>query len=78
VGADGPAVVETYTVVPGRDGTRTGIVIGRLEADRRRFVARTADGDPDLAELLATSPEPVGQRVHVRSSEAGNRVTTSS
>ena len=78
VAADGPAVVETYTVVPGRDGTRTGIVIGRLEAGGRRFVARTADGDPDLAELLATSPEPVGQRVHVRSSEAGNRVTISS
>jgi acetyl-CoA C-acetyltransferase len=75
VAADGPAVVETYTVVPGQDGTRTGIIIARLAAGGRRFVARSADGDPDLAELLATAPEPVGQRVYVRSSEAGNRVT---
>ena len=73
VAADGWAVVETYTVVHGRDGARTGIVIGRLDADGRRFVGR-AD---DLAEMLATAPEPVGQRVYVRSSEAGNRVTGS-
>jgi acetyl-CoA C-acetyltransferase len=71
VAASGPAVVETYTVVHGRDGTRTAIVIGRLDADGRRFVAR-AD---DLADMLATAPEPVGQRVYVRSSEAGNRVS---
>ncbi len=74
VAADGWAVVETYTVVHGRDGARTGIVIGRLDADGRRFVAR---GDDALTELLATWPEPIGQRVHVRSTEAGNRATIS-
>ena len=76
VAADGPAVVETYTVVHGRDGARAGIVIGRLEAGGRRFIARGSDADPGLIELLATAPEPVGERVYVRSSEAGNEVTS--
>lgn len=31
--------------------------------------------DPALIDLLTTAPEPVGQRVYVRSAEAGNRVT---
>jgi acetyl-CoA C-acetyltransferase len=73
--ADGWGVIETYTIVHHRDGTRTGIVIGRLQADGRRFIARGHDGDPALIDLLATAPEPVGQPVYVRSSEAGNRVT---
>src|SRR5262249_4219138 len=33
--ADGWATVESYTVKHARDGQRTGIVIGRLEADDR-------------------------------------------
>src|SRR5215470_5523638 len=41
--ADGPAVIETYTVKHARDGARTGIVIGRLDRDGRRFVARGQD-----------------------------------
>jgi acetyl-CoA C-acetyltransferase len=77
IAADGRAVVETYTVVHGRDGARTGIVIGRLDADGRRFIARGEEGDPTLIDLLTTAPEPIGQRVYVRSSEAGNRVTVS-
>ena len=72
--AGGWAVVETYTVVHGRDGARTGVVIGRLDADRRRFIARADDA---LTELLATAAEPVGHRVYVRSSEIGNRATIS-
>jgi acetyl-CoA C-acetyltransferase len=75
VAADGWAVVESYTIVHGRDGARTGIVIGRLDADGRRFIARGNDGDAELVELLAMAPEPVGERVYVRSSEVGNRVT---
>lgn len=73
--AGGWAVVETYTIVHGRDGAQTGVVIGRLEADGRRFVARGDDGDTELVELLATAPEPVGERVYVRADDAGNRVT---
>jgi len=35
--ADGWATVETYTLKHGPHG-RTGIVVGRLEADGRRFL----------------------------------------
>jgi acetyl-CoA C-acetyltransferase len=72
--ADGWAVIETYTVRHRRDGTRTGVVVGRLEADGRRFIAR--GDDPDVLDLLGCAAEPIGERVYARSSEAGNRVTT--
>jgi acetyl-CoA C-acetyltransferase len=72
--ADGWATIETYTVKHARDGKRAGIVIGRLEADGRRFVA---GGDDDELLALLTSGEPVGARVYTRSFGTGNRVTTS-
>jgi acetyl-CoA C-acetyltransferase len=72
--ADGPAVIETYTVKHARDGGRTGIVVGRLDRDGRRFIAR--GDDPDLLDLLTAAKEPIGQPVYVRSSGTGNRVTT--
>jgi acetyl-CoA C-acetyltransferase len=71
--ADGPATIETYTVKYGRGGAATGIVIGRLDADGRRFVARGDDRDPGLVDLL-TSAEPIGAQVYVRSFGFGNRV----
>jgi acetyl-CoA C-acetyltransferase len=74
--ADGWAAIETYTIKHGRDGTRTGIVIGRLDADGSRFIARGDDRDSDLLDLL-TSPEPAGQPVFARSFGFGNRVTLS-
>jgi acetyl-CoA C-acetyltransferase len=73
--ADGRAAIETYTVKHGRDGARTGIVIGRLDSGGRRFAARTDDRDAELLDLLTTAPEVIGQRVYVRSSGFGNRVT---
>src|SRR5215831_16343308 len=73
--ADGWATIETYTVKHGRDGARTGIVIGRLDDGGRRFVARTDDRDTGILGLLATG-EPIGERVYVRSFDFGNRVTT--
>jgi len=73
---DGWATVETYTIKHGRDGARTGIVIGRIDADGSRFIARGDDRDSGLLDLLA-SPEPIGQPVFVRSFGFGNRVTTS-
>lgn len=73
VEADGRAVIETYTVTHRRDGSRTGIVIGRLDADGRRFIAK---GDDDGLLDLLTTGEPVGARVYVRSSGTENRVTT--
>ena len=73
--ADGWARIETFTVRHRRDGSRTGIVVGRLEADGRRFVARGEDDDEQLLALLGVD-QPVGERVFVRSLEAWNRVTT--
>ena len=72
--ADGPATVETYTVKHGRNGVRTGIVVGRLDADGSRLVAK--GDDPDLLDLLTEAQEPIGQPVYVRSFGPGNRVTT--
>lgn len=67
--ADGPATIETYTVR--HDGGRlTGIVIGRLAADGRRFLASTEDDE--LIGLL-TDGDPLGQAIRVRSFDYGNR-----
>lgn len=72
--ADGWSTVETYTVKHGKDGTRTGIVIGRLERDDRRFIAQAADDE--TVDLLSTG-EPIGTSLYARSFGFGNRVTTS-
>ena len=69
--ADGPATVETFTVEYQRDGRpRSGLVVGRLGADGRRFLART---EPEVLDLLV-SEDPLGAPVAVRSTDAGNRV----
>ncbi|HUD36487.1 MAG TPA: acetyl-CoA acetyltransferase [Streptosporangiaceae bacterium] len=68
---EGWATIETCTVKHRRDGTNTGVVIGRLGA--ARFVARS-DDDPSMLALLGDG-EPIGQRVYARSFEFGNRVT---
>ena len=65
--ADGWATIESYTVTHGRDGARTGIVIGRLEADGRRFIAYGDQRDTSLLDLLTESAEPIGARVYARS-----------
>jgi acetyl-CoA C-acetyltransferase len=72
----GWATIETYTVQYGRHGV-TGIVIGRLEADGGRFLAKVADGDEHLMALLTNDPEPIGHRVYVTAFGYGNRVTAS-
>lgn len=74
--ADGWATIETYTVKHSRDGNRTGIVVGRLEATGERFVAMGLEGDEQILKLLA-SDEPIGQRVWAVDTGPGNRVTTS-
>jgi acetyl-CoA C-acetyltransferase len=67
--ADGNGVVETYTVR--RDNGRlTGIIVGRLDADRTRFLATTVD--EGLIALL-TDGDPLGLAVSVRSFDYGNR-----
>jgi acetyl-CoA C-acetyltransferase len=73
--AEGRATIETYTVRHRRDGARTGIVIGRLEADGRRFLAQADDGE--ALGLLGSAEQPVGERVWVRCADDVNRVTVS-
>ncbi|WP_250008681.1 acetyl-CoA acetyltransferase [Actinoplanes sp. M2I2] len=68
--ADGPAVIETYTVKHRRDGSREGIVLGRLEEDGRRFVARAGA----VLDLL-TDGEPIGGRVTVSATDSGNVIS---
>lgn len=68
--ADGPATVETYTVVYDRDGKpERGIVIGRLD-DGRRFIANTPS-DLGLLESMTVS-EFVGERGTVRHNASTN------
>ena len=71
--ADGWATIETYTIKHARDGRRTGIVIGRLDSDGRRFVAQ---GEDDGLLGLLTSEESCGGRIYAKSFGIGNRVTT--
>jgi acetyl-CoA C-acetyltransferase len=69
--ADGPAQIETYTVRYD-GGRRTGVIVGRLEADDSRFLANTVNGDDELVALLGES-DPIGARISVRSLDYGNR-----
>ncbi|MGV3563257.1 MAG: enoyl-CoA hydratase-related protein [Nocardioides sp.] len=74
--ADGPAVVETFSVEPRRDGSRTAMLVCRDLAGRR-FLA-TAAADEELLGLLADEDaEPIGVRVHARHVQHVNRVALS-
>jgi acetyl-CoA C-acetyltransferase len=48
----GPATIETYTVLHGREGPERGLVIGRL-ANGTRFIANTPD-DPQTLQSMVT------------------------
>ncbi|WP_041939569.1 MULTISPECIES: acetyl-CoA acetyltransferase [Frankia] len=74
--ADGPATIETFTITHGRDGQRTGIIVGRLDRDGRRFLATTTRGDTDLLDLLA-GESPFGEQIFVRATADGNRAAVS-
>ncbi len=65
---NGPATIETYTIVHARDRVRTGIVICR-DAEGRRFVANTPEDEAALLELQ--SREGVGRPGFVTSHEDG-------
>jgi acetyl-CoA C-acetyltransferase len=67
--ADGPATVETYSVRYDWP-VRTGVIIGRLDADDARFMA-LAD-DEDLVGLMSDG-DPLGAHIVVTSTEQGNR-----
>jgi acetyl-CoA C-acetyltransferase len=51
---------------------RTGIIVGRLDADGSRFLATTVDAE--LVALLSDG-EPLGAAIAVESTEQGNRAT---
>lgn len=67
--AAGPGTVETYSVRYDWE-TRTGIIIGRLDADGTRFLATTED--EDLVALLSDG-DPLGAPVMVHAFDYGNR-----
>lgn len=49
--AEGPARIETYTVMHGRHGPEYGLVLGRLEQSGARFVANTPADQATLLNL---------------------------
>ena len=67
---EGRAVIETYTVVHGREGYAMGIVVGR-DANGHRFVANTPDDETTLRGLEAV--ESVGRTGHVARAADGLR-----
>lgn len=70
---EGPAAVETYTVVCGRSGQpETGIVVGRLE-NGERFLAHVAADAAVLEEWM--TQEAVGRRGRVRTASPVNLFT---
>ncbi len=66
---DGPATIETYSVRYDWP-VRTGVIIGRLDADDARFMALTEDDD--LVGLMSDG-DPLGAHIVVTSTEHGNR-----
>jgi acetyl-CoA C-acetyltransferase len=71
IAADGPATIETYTVLHDRDGApMRGIVVARL-ADGRRALANTAPARDVLAELMAR--EAIGRSGRLRPDGDTNR-----
>jgi acetyl-CoA C-acetyltransferase len=67
--ADGSGTIETYSVRYDWP-VRTGIIVGRLDADGSRFMATSEDAD--LVSLMSDG-DPLGAKVAVTSTENGNR-----
>ncbi len=68
---DGPATIEAYTVMHGRDGQPvSATIIGRLQDDRR-FIAN-ADGDRSTLESM-TKAEMIGVAGRVRHDDGENK-----
>ncbi len=66
---DGTGIIETYSVRYDWP-VRTGIIIGRLDADGSRFMATTEN--EELVALMSDG-DPLGAAIGVRSTENGNR-----
>ena len=70
--ADGPATIESYTVVHGKAGPKQAVVVARLDGTGERFLANTHDEDDRTLQALIEE-DPLGAAIHVRSFEYGNR-----
>jgi acetyl-CoA C-acetyltransferase len=65
--ADGPGVIETYSVRYDWP-VRTGVIVGRLDSDGSRFMALSED--EDLVALMCDG-DPLGARIAVKSTDDG-------
>src|SRR5690606_8460938 len=68
---NGRATIETYTVIYGKEGPASGVVIGRLE-DNSRCLAITRDGDSATLQKLVET-DPLGAAIEVTAEEKNNR-----
>ena len=66
---DGAGTIETYSVRYDWP-VRTGIIVGRLDADGSRFMATSEDAD--LVALMSQG-DPLGAKITVKPTENGNR-----
>jgi plasmid stabilization system protein ParE len=74
---DGRAVIETSTVIFGKDGRpRVGIAVGRL-ADRTRCLATTRSGDATTLERLLGAADPLGAVIAVTAGDKARIVSSS-
>ncbi|MFT4087637.1 MAG: acetyl-CoA acetyltransferase [Gordonia sp. (in: high G+C Gram-positive bacteria)] len=71
---DGPAVIETYTVVEPDRERRSGVVLGR-RPDGSRFIGTVHRDDEAMFAHLLTSDDPIGTTIYVRSTPRRNLVT---
>lgn len=68
--ASGPATIETYTIMHGKDGPQHGILLGRLVESGQRFIANTPSDPKVLADLR--DRESLGRPGVVRDCEGRN------
>jgi acetyl-CoA C-acetyltransferase len=69
---DGPATIESYTVVHDKTGPSQAVVVGRLDGTGERFLANTHDEDDRTLHSMLEE-DPLSASIHVRSFEYGNR-----
>ena len=69
---EGVGTIESYTVVYGKKGPETAIVIGRLNQTGERFIANNVEGDSETLQLMVDN-DPINSSVYVHSLGIGNR-----
>ena len=74
--AMGPARIESYAAVYAKGERSGGYIVGRLDADNRRFLAVMEPGSGAALALLF-GPDPIGHPVTVRHADGLNSFTCS-